>query len=467
MPDGIATPSKPAPSPDGPLTSLERYLLVFFALLIFAFGCLFEMRSALLQSRKGDLNVFLRAAWAVRVGQDIYQATDDNEHHYHYPPFLAVLLVPLADPPAGVAPLPGTLPYPVSVAIWYGMSILLLALALHVLATALEEKLYDPEARPRMGCRRWWALRIYPLLACLPAVGGALMRGQVDMILLAIFCGMVACALRGRSTLAGILLSTAISIKLIPAFLLLYPLWKRDTRWLSSCAAGLVVCLGVVPVAVFGPQQTVAYYREWDELVLRPGLTEKGDQTRAEELTHVTGTDSQSFVAVAHNLRYPTRPRPAMASSGERMLHWALGGTLTLITIGLAARARKRGVDSAAESAVLLSSLLLLMLLISPVCHLHYFSMSVPLTMAVIAASWRTHGYRPLLTTGLMVLFAFNFAANALPRIPGLEMARDLGMATSAALALWAWACAVLWKSAISPALSASPGQPRSPSLAA
>src|SRR5260370_3802002 len=61
-----------------------------------------------------------------------------------------------------------------------------------------------------LPCRRRW-----PGGSCLPAVGGALMRGQVDMILLAIFCGMVACALRGRSTLAGLLLAAAISIKVI------------------------------------------------------------------------------------------------------------------------------------------------------------------------------------------------------------------------------------------------------------
>lgn len=463
MPEGSLTRSHDGLSADSPLTSLERYLLILLAVVLFAFGCLFELRSALLQSRKGDLNVFLRAAWAVRAGEDIYEATDDNDHHYHYPPFLAVLLMPLADPPAGCAR-PGVLPYAVSVAIWYALSIVLLALALDTLAKALEATLYAPEARPRPGCRRWWALRIYPLIACLPAIGGALMRGQVDMILLALFCGMAACALRGRSVGAGILLAAAISIKVIPAFLLLYPLWKRDTRWLASCAAGVVVFLIVVPAAVFGPRQTMAYYQEWDELVLRPGLTKRGDQTRAEELTNVTGTDSQSFVAVAHNLRYPTRPRPAMASSSERLLHWALGALLTLTTLAVASRARRCGGDGAAENALFLGSLVLLMLLTSPVCHLHYFSMSTPLAMGVLAASWRRHGHSPLLTPGLIALFAFNVVANAVPRIPGMEMTRDLGLATLAALTLWAWACASLWKAAPSSALSISL---RTPNLAA
>jgi hypothetical protein len=305
---------------------------------------------------------------------------------------------------------------------------------------------------------------MYPLLACLPAIGGALMRGQVDMILLALFCGMAACALRGRSVGAGLLLAAAISIKVIPAFLLLYPLWKRDTRWLASCAAGLVVFLGLVPGAVFGPRQTIAYYQEWDELVLRPGLTKRGDQTRAEELTNVTGTDSQSFLAVAHNLRYPTRPRPDMASSGERLIHWSLGALLTLVTLGFASRARRHGEDGGVENVLLLYSLLMLMLLTSPVCHLHYFSMSAPLAMGLMAASWRRGGHSPLLTSGLLGLFVFNIVANAVPRLPGMEITRDLGLATLAALALWAWACASLWRAA---PLAIPLEAPKEPSLAA
>ena len=75
-------------------------LCTFFAVLVL-FAVLVEFRSAFLQYRKGDLNVFLRAAWAIRAGADPYAVTDDNGFHYHYPPLLAILLAPLADPPAG------------------------------------------------------------------------------------------------------------------------------------------------------------------------------------------------------------------------------------------------------------------------------------------------------------------------------------------------------------------------------
>ena len=38
-----------------------------------------------------------------KKGGDLYGITDDNHWHYHYPPLLAILLTPLADPPAGAS----------------------------------------------------------------------------------------------------------------------------------------------------------------------------------------------------------------------------------------------------------------------------------------------------------------------------------------------------------------------------
>jgi hypothetical protein len=445
------------------LSLWERRGLYILAAAFIIFGALFEMRSALLQNRKGDLNVFLRAAWAVRAGEDIYQATDDNDHHYHYPPFLAVMLVPLADPPQGRAPLPGTLPYAVSVALWYALSIGLLFLALDMLAGALEEKMYRG-ARPALGDRRWWALRVLPLLACLPAIGGALMRGQVDFLLLALFCGMMAAILRGQSGRAGLLLSAAISIKVIPAFLLIYPVWKRDTRWLASCAAGLVVCLGIVPAAAFGPKQAVAYYYEWNEVLLKPGLTDHGDQTRADELTQVTATDSQSYLAMIHNIRNPGIPRPPNATSAERLAHWIIAAVLTVLTLAAVGRRADRG---PIDTTVFIGMLMVMMILSSPICHLHYFSMCTPLAMALVAARWQEHGSQPLLNQWVVAIFALNFITSAVPRIPGFEPTRDFGLATCGALTLWFAGCLALRKS---PALLILPGtadQPRQPNMAA
>src|SRR5262249_25578925 len=157
-------------------------------------------------------------------------------------------------------------------------------------------------------------------------------------------------------------------------YLLIYPLWRRDGRWLAGTALGLVVFLVLIPATVFGPRQTLAYYHEWQEVLLRPALTENGDQSRAAELTNVTATDSQSFLAVLHNTLHSDRAtRPANADRWVRLTHWGLGGILTLLTFLSAAGRRSDG----AAPVVLIGSLLILMSLLSPVCHLHYFALMV------------------------------------------------------------------------------------------
>jgi hypothetical protein len=416
----------------------ERAGLVAFFVTTVVFGGLVEMRSALQARRKGDLNVFLRAAWAVRSGADLYAVTDDNGFHYHYPPLFAILLAPLADPPAG-ADHSGMVPYPVSVGICYVLNLLFLALAVHALARALEESGAVP--RPVRGGRRWWALRVWPIWACVVPVGHTLMRGQVNMLLLALLCGAVAAVIRGRAFRGGLYLAGAIAIKIVPAFLVLFPLWRRDGRFLAGCAAGLVVTLVAVPVAALGPARTWdCYERVWGA-VLMPGLGSGSDQSRAEELTNVTGTDSQSILAVIHNTQYPQfTSRPTKVASAVRLTSYAIGGLLTLATLAVG---RRRTRDPVAL-ILLWGCLTLDMLLLSPVCHLHYFALALPLAAALIAARWqRQESLSP--GAGLVALFVLGGVANLLPHLPALVRLRDGGLAMYGTLALWLASVVTLW----------------------
>src|SRR5215467_14009517 len=63
------------PPPLAWLSRCEKAGLAAFLLLILGFGVLVEFRSAFLQKRKTDLNVYLRAAWAVRAGENPYDFT--------------------------------------------------------------------------------------------------------------------------------------------------------------------------------------------------------------------------------------------------------------------------------------------------------------------------------------------------------------------------------------------------------
>jgi hypothetical protein len=445
-----------SPTPTSRLTPWETGALVAFGIVFLLFGGLVEVRSAFLSRRMGDLDCYLRAAWAVRSGADLYAVTDDNGFHYNYPPLLAVLLAPLADPPAGVDRA-GMPPFAVSVGLWYAFSLVCLALAVHWLAGALEAARGQT---PSPGDRRWWALRLWPVLACLIPIGHSLMRGQVNLLVLALLCAAAAAVLRGRPFRGGLCLAGAVCIKIIPAFLLLFPLWRRDGRFLAGCAAGMTVGLGLVPLAALGPSRTWTCYRELYAVLIEPALGVGTDQTRADELTTVKATDSQSFLAVFHNTQYPTySARPSQPSGGVRRASEVLSGTLTLLLLLTAGWRRSR--DPLAV-VLLWGGLILNMLFLSPVCHLHYFSLAVPLVMALLAARWERRGTLAP-GPGLIALFAFGTVANLLPHLPGLNVLRDGGLALYAALALWLVGVVALWRRRRTPtALSvAGPGAVR------
>lgn len=413
------------------LNRFDRLGLWILAAVFVLFCGLVQFRSALFPTRRlGDWNVFARAAWAARTGGDIYTVADDNGFHYLYPPTFAILLAPLADAPAG-ASRAGLLPYPLTVLYWYFFNVAFLALAAHWLASTLEEAL-PKEGVQWVVSRRWWGLRVWPLLACLPPIGHTLMRGQVGILLLLFLSGMIAAAVRGRSARAGGWLACAICLKVIPAFLLIYPLLRRDLKFLGGCAAGLLIGLVAIPLAARGPEQTWDDYRQWTRVMLAPSFG-GDDSSRAREVLDVTATDSQSFLAMLHNtLHFDRATRPRQATLSIRLTAVALSAVMLVALIVAARRCRRE--DSLAE-VIFLGALIEVMLLASPVCHLHYFCMSLPLMAAIFSADWQSCG-KPRIGLPLGTLTAVNLVANSLPHFPGMEGCRDVGIAGYAAVVL-------------------------------
>jgi Glycosyltransferase family 87 len=502
-------------------------LVVFFVV----FGVLVEYRSAFLRRRMTDLNCYLRASWAVRQGgADLYHVYDDNGWHYNYPPLFAILLTPLADPPtqdasiagvsaAGLAatPMPpGSLlgvttllasrvpmkpevpplipyvPWSISVAIFYLLNLGLLALSLHLLASALEETSGVRFGwRQGVGGRRWFMLRLLPLCACLAPIAHTLMRSQANLYLLALFCGLIAGLIRGRRFQAGLCLAGAICLKIFPAYLLMVPLirgcgkisgspsrpdapareagypslarraWmgsrqfchaliRRDLRCLGGCAAGLVVGLLLIPAAVVGPRQAVNWYFDLKKVLVEPALGMGTDHSRADELTDATASDSQSIQILIHNTAFldpATRPKKVIPLA--RQLHWIIGGCLTLATLLAGWRHRQA---SGPAMAIFVGALVLIMLLLSPVCHTHYFSLAVPLFMGLTALSWDRQAAggadmrRTRVNYGLLGLLAVMYVGFIPPQLPQFQILRDACWMTYAMLILWGAGCVALWR---------------------
>jgi hypothetical protein len=424
------------------LSRWERGGLLALLLATVALGVMVEMRTAFFQRRMGDLGVYVRAAWAVRTGNDLYEVTDNNTWHYSYPPLFAILMAPLADPPPGVAT-PGMLPYAWTAGIWYVVNLLCLALAVHWLASALERTSALPGLRGQtVGSRGWWALRLWPVLVCLVQIGHTLMRGQANLVLLALLCGMAAGLLRGQNFRAGLFLAGMICIKVFPAYLTLYPLWRRDGRCLAGCAVGLVLGMVLIPLAVFGPSLTAQHYQKWMKVLVGPALGTGDDQSRATELIQVVATDTQAFQAVLHNTIYVDRyTRPLQVSGWVRMAHWVIGAVLTGLTLLAAGRRRLDG----PRTVLLLGALTTIMLLLCPVCHLHNLALLALLAGALVVQDWERRG-RPSISWGLLGLFTVVVGLGVIPQLPGYELTRDLGLAMYAALLIWLVAVVRLWR---------------------
>lgn len=362
-------------APLGPaarLSRFERAALGLLAFALIAFGIVVELRSALQKHRRTDFGVYARAGWAARTGADPYAIEDDRGWHYCYPPAFAAAMAPLADPPAG-EPRIGYVPFAVSVAIWYLFGIACVAFAIDRFANAI---LPD---EPRYS-RRWWYARTGPFTVAVGAIGHTLARGQVNLLVVALVAGAFAELVRKRSFAAGLWLGAAVCIKVIPAFLALYFLMKRDRRGVLGIAAAIAIGFGIVPASVWGPDRAIDFNRKLFVSVLQPGTVGDGDQLRAVELTNATATDSQSFQSAIHNwIHADPFSRPSVASVETKLAHWLVGG---LATLAILISFRKLE-SNPANDLIRLGALGTLMLHLSPVSHMHYYAFALPLVCGV------------------------------------------------------------------------------------
>ncbi len=445
-----------------PLSKLHVTGLSLLLVVVIVFGAMVEFRGALTKVRMTDIGPYLRAAWAVRTGGDIYKITDDHRWHFVYPPTFAILMTPLADPPHG-EDRTGYLPYAASVGIWYIITMALGAAGIAILARAVEDPFRNLAAgRGRRFSQRWWALRVVPLLILLPAIGRCQMRGQVGLLVVFLLCCAATSILRGRRLRAGLWLSAAICVKVIPAALLAFPLWRRDWRMLSGSAIGLLAGIILLPVIVLGPERTAASYKSFYQETLVPGLTGDIKGSRGKELTGIVSTDSNSLMAVLHNIVHPDRmSRPKVASPGVRGAHWAIAFILLAITLlasGWKGRWNSGKVDATVADVSFMCALIPLMFVGSPVFHPHYAAIAIPLVMVLIVILWERYSYGHIPTRWKAVFWfiAVSHLLSSIDRWPFLYF-RDFGLVLFSTLTLWAAILIAIRQTALVPFVSETP----------
>ena len=194
---------------------------------------------------------------------------------------------------------------------------------------------------------------------------------------------------------------------------------------------------------VVGPSRTVHYYEDYSQVLLGPALGVGSDQSRAKEMIETTANDSQSLQAALHNTLHPTRAlRPAQPAALVRWIPRVVGLTLTALTLAAAGWHRRL---PGPDLALFLGALIINMLLLSPVCHLHYFSLCVLIVMGLVAVRWE-RGSNFKLGIGLTLILVANIICYVPPNIPQWLVSRDLAIMIYPTLMLWAAGTLNLWK---------------------
>jgi hypothetical protein len=438
----------------------EPWAFALLAVFAIVFGAIVLQRSAFAQPkgdpdhiprRKTDAGVFFRAGWAVRESVNPYSVTDENDWYFLYPPGVATLFTPLAEPPAS-APLPapklwyvrswrefgqlkdhhtrGYLPYEVSLAIWYAISVLCIWLSVNTLAKALQLGSHDPYVRalsPRYGA--WWNVRFWPPLMVLPDFCSSLSKGQVNTLMVGVICLGILLYVQHRRVSAGFAWAFAAFLKVFPGVLVVYPLLRREGHVFLGYVLCFIATMILLPLIFYGPDKTLEYTWYFVERVLLAGL-QVTDQASLQAGSNFDNTDNHAIQGALHNLiniRTPRGDRPLAPEPWVRAAHLAVFFLMLLTTVLVGRRRNHEATrdDTALETTLRIGMLCSIMLAAVPMCHRHYFVFLFP---SVCALVWINISRSPIgfLNGSALILVPLYPILMSLPRFSQEGLLRDL-----------------------------------------
>jgi nitrate reductase NapE component len=236
---------------------------------------------------------------------------------------------------------------------------------------------------------------------------------------------------------SGLWFGAAACLKAIPGLVLLLPLVRRDWRVFAGAALAAFLFLGVLPLLTVGLDGTIEFNRKTIQLILAPGATGQADETRAKELFQATSTDNQSFQAMINAWYHPNFwTRPNEFHPWAKRGHWILSFALLALTVfGLI----RNGMPQPVHRLLGLGLLATVMLLMTPVSHMHYYAFALPL----VSGLW-IHGLLqrpgrvlPPWATMIPLLLWCTVIATSLIPIPYWKEWRQYGTCTIATTLLW------------------------------
>jgi hypothetical protein len=259
------------------LAFLQRRGLLL-ALLLFFGACSLKYADKVLDtSERDNRSAFLR--WREQI-LELHQGVNIWEkYNYPNPPIMVLFLEPLV-------PLPG---YIGSMVLYY------VKVAMALATMGMVFWLVQAPGRPYP----MWA-KVLAVLLSLRPIEGDLSHGNINLFVLLLCVGGLACFRLRRDYAAGTCLGLAIACKVTPALFLPYFLWKRSWKVLAGCGAGLVLFFWVVPGLCYSFESNQAYLTSWFRGMIIPYAVEGSVTTEHQNqslpgLLHRLLTDSPAF----------------------------------------------------------------------------------------------------------------------------------------------------------------------------
>ena len=324
-----------------------------------------------------DFNSYYTAASATQKGLDPYndellqslakELNIPKVTEYNYPPFTTLLFLPLS-----------YLPYPAAVLVWRILNLGLVVCAVWLICKML--------ALP-LGATT--ALIVGLIVFNYDPLIYNLAIGQINLVILLLITGAAYAWVRQRQVLAGVLLALAASIKIAPAILFIYFLWKGGLKLVAAGVAAMAAFAAIAFVAL-GEQPTRKAF------TIITAFAQADNAWIANQ--SMRGFLARLFVGDEYvHAFYP-------AATLERGLYYAGALVIAALTAFVIYRSRRTGLFHLEFALMLIT-----FHLISPVTWVHHFVwMLYPLIVLAVACLDRKH-------LAPIICFAIGYALIAFP----------------------------------------------------
>ncbi|MBI4584427.1 MAG: DUF2029 domain-containing protein [Planctomycetes bacterium] len=356
------------------------------------------------ESRFNDFRAYHTASRLV-LRQELHSAYEETQRPYQYPPTLAALLAPL-----------GLLPERAALVLWSLGCLAALLWTFRVL-----DELLGP---PVTGLDKFLGLVLVFRL-----VESDFANSNANTLVLGLVAGGFLLERRQRPAWSGFAIALAACVKVFPALIFPWMLYRGRWRMALGFLGGLLLWGVVVPGTIIGPSDFAASFRAWHRHMLAP-LSPDAPSAQASAPDYVPGQSLRSLLhhllrrtdstahdeeAVAVNL--VDWPRPAVEWIYRALGAGLLGGALLLFR-SLSSCRRMSGPEISAAGA--------LAVLISPLSRKAHFVLLLPaaaMGFALARTSWREGRRWPAALWGaafLLIVLSSNLLGD---RLSALAMA--------------------------------------------